>query len=315
MRVRVVGAGVVGLTCALRLAQDGHRVDVVAAGTGEQTTSSVAAALWYPYRAHPRARVTGWSATTYRVLCKLADDPATGVRLRRGRELFRRPTAEPWWRAAVPTLDRVRGDRLPPGYVDGYELTVPVVDMARHLPWLRDRSVRAGVEIRPGRVPALADAFTDGVHTVVNCTGLDARELTGDTSLTPVRGQVVVVTQVGLDEWLLDQTDPGHLRYVVPRTDTVLLGGTAEEGDEERHARPETAEAIVARCTALVPALGAARVLAHRVGLRPARPSVRLETERTAHGPVVHCYGHGGAGVTLSYGCAAEVAELVAALD
>jgi D-amino-acid oxidase len=52
------------------------------------------------------------------------------------------------------------------------------------------------------------------------------------------------------------------------------------------------------------------------VGLRPARPSVRLEEERLAHGAgqvsrVVHCYGHGGAGVTLSWGCADEVASLV----
>jgi len=55
-------------------------------------------------------------------------------------------------------------------------------------------------------------------------------------------------------------------------------------------------------------------VLAHRVGLRPARPAVRLDTEFTRHGPVVHCYGHGGAGVTLSYGCAEEVTSRIAEL-
>lgn len=64
MKVRVVGAGVVGLTCALRLVQAGHEVDVVAAQLGNSTTSSVAAALWYPYRAYPEADVTRWSATT-----------------------------------------------------------------------------------------------------------------------------------------------------------------------------------------------------------------------------------------------------------
>jgi D-amino-acid oxidase len=56
-----------------------------------------------------------------------------------------------------------------------------------------------------------------------------------------------------------------------------------------------------------VPALAGARVLKHRVGLRPARPSVRVERD----GDVVHCYGHGGAGVTLSWGTADEVSELV----
>ena len=42
----------------------------------------------------------------------------------------------------------------------------------------------------------------------------------------------------------------------------------------------------------------------------PVRPSVRLD----AKDGVIHCYGHGGAGVTLSWGCADEVSHLVADL-
>jgi D-amino-acid oxidase len=53
-------------------------------------------------------------------------------------------------------------------------------------------------------------------------------------------------------------------------------------------------------------------VLAHRVGLRPVRPQVRLETQAVPGGRhVVHNYGHGGAGVTLSWGCALAVAGAV----
>jgi D-amino-acid oxidase len=314
MRVRVVGAGVVGLTSALRLAQSGHAVEVVAAAMGEQTTSSIAAALWYPYRAYPADAVTRWSATTYEVLGDLAADPAAGIRVRLGRELFRRPVADPWWRAAVPELGRVTAARLPAGYVDGYELNVPVVDMAMHLPWLLDQLGLLGVNVRSGRVEELATAF-DGVDAVVNCTGLGSRELADDETLTPVRGQVIVVAQFGLSEWLLDQSDPRQLLYVVPRTDTVLLGGTAEDGDDDLTVRPVTAAAILRRCAALVPQLSTARVLAHRVGLRPGRPSVRLETELTRHGPLVHCYGHGGAGVTVAYGCAEDVVDHIGRLS
>lgn len=306
----MVGAGVVGLTSALRLAQAGHAVEVIAAVTGEHTTSAIAAALWYPYRAYPAAAVTRWSAITYAVLSGLAADPATGVRLRRGRELFRQPVGDPWWRAAVPALGRVTGDRLPPGYLDGYELTVPVIDMALHLSWLGDQLELLGVRVRTERLGELSTAF-DGVAAVVNCTGLGSRELIGDRTLTPMRGQVVVVAQFGLTEWLLAQHDPHRLVYIVPRSDTVLLGGTAEDGDEDLTVRPEAAAAIVRRCAELLPELGTARILAHRVGLRPARPEVRLETEHTRYGPVVHCYGHGGAGVTVSYGCAADVVEQV----
>ena len=57
----MVGAGVTGLTCAVRLAQAGHRVDVLARDFPLETTSVVAAALWYPYKALPQDRVTAWA--------------------------------------------------------------------------------------------------------------------------------------------------------------------------------------------------------------------------------------------------------------
>ena len=63
-----------------------------------------------------------------------------------------------------------------------------------------------------------------------------------------------------------------------------------------------------------------AKLLREWVGLRPGRPSVRLEIEAltlpgdTASTQVLHCYGHGGAGITLHWGCAGEVADLVAGI-
>jgi D-amino-acid oxidase len=92
----------------------------------------------------------------------------------------------------------------------------------------------------------------------------------------------------------------------VPRSHDVVVGGTDEEGDWSRSVDPDVATGILRRATALVPELAEARVLRHKVGLRPARPAVRLERV----GDVIHCYGHGGAGVTLSWGCADEVAAL-----
>jgi D-amino-acid oxidase len=74
------------------------------------------------------------------------------------------------------------------------------------------------------------------------------------------------------------------------------------------------ATVILERAVELVPELAGAAVLGHKVGLRPARPEVRLEVEQRDDTRVVHCYGHGGAGVTLSWGCADEVARLVGEL-
>ena len=307
MRVGVVGAGISGLTCALRLAEAGHEVEVLAAAPPERTTSAVAAALWYPYRALPREAVTRWSARTFAVLAALPT--AAGVRLRPGRELLREAAPDPWWADAVPHLDRVPPGELPPGYADGFRFSAPVVDMSVHLPWLVEQLAARGVEVQRQRLTALDEVRGD---VVVDCAGLGAEQLTSDDALVPVRGQVVVVEQVGLEEWLLDQADAARLTYVVPRERTVVLGGTAEPGARGTEPDPRVAQEVLERCTALVPALRGARVVEHKVGLRPTRPAVRLEAGVLPSGrPVVHDYGHGGAGVTLAWGCAEDVVALV----
>src|SRR5919206_5018611 len=109
----VVGAGVVGLTAAIRLREAGIAADVVAREPPERTTSAVAAALWYPYRAFPRERVEGWSARGFDVLSALAEEPGSGVRMRWGSERVAADAADPWWRAAGPPFSRTpQGLRL-----------------------------------------------------------------------------------------------------------------------------------------------------------------------------------------------------------
>src|SRR5687768_10392215 len=116
MRIIVVGAGVVGLSCAVRLLENGHRVDVLARDLPLETTSAVAAAIWYPYRALPQDRVTAWSGASYAEFVGLAGEPDTGVRMVTGTEVFTAREPDPWWRAAVPSLDRETA--LPEGYAD-----------------------------------------------------------------------------------------------------------------------------------------------------------------------------------------------------
>jgi D-amino-acid oxidase len=299
MRVIVVGAGVVGLTCAVRLLENGHRVDVLARDLPLETTSAVAAALWYPYRALPQDRVTSWSGASYAEFVGLAGEQGTGVRMVTGTEVFTVRQVEPWWRDAVPYLDRETA--LPPGYVDGWTFGSPVVEMPVYLRWLQGRLEGLGGTVTRMNLSGLPT----GADAVVNCAGLGARLLGADRTVVPVRGQVLYVEQVGLDRWWLDSAGP---TYVVPRSRDIVVGGTDQEGEWSRTPDPDTARAILARAARLVPGLEGARVLRHKVGLRPVRPAVRVE--RVAD--VVHCYGHGGAGVTLSWGTADEVAALLA---
>jgi D-amino-acid oxidase len=305
-RVIVIGAGVVGLSCAVRLQQAGHQVDVVARDLPLETTSAVAAAMWYPYRAFPYERVTAWSAATYLELQRLSDEADAGIRMVEGTELHRRRTSDPWWRSAVPALTRVTA--MPAPFVDGWTFRTPVVEMPVYLRWLATSLLDSG-----GTLTRMAlTAMPDQAEVVVNASGLGARLMAGDTGVVPVRGQVVLLEQFGLNRWWLDPEGP---TYVVPRSRDIVVGGTDEEGEWSRTPDPETASRILGRAAVMVPELARAKVLRHRVGLRPARPQVRLEEEKVAGNGrverVVHCYGHGGAGVTLSWGCADEVAELV----
>jgi len=309
-RVVVIGAGVIGLSCAARLLEAGRHVDILARDLPLETTSSVAAAIWYPYRALPFERVTAWSAASYTEFARIATHPDTGVRMVCGTELHRNVRPDPWWAVAVPGLTRVT--TMPAPYADGWSFTTPVIEMPVYLRWLTRRVTALGATITRLALTGLPDHAS----VVVNATGLGARLVADDPAVQPVRGQVVYVEQVGLDRWWIDADGP---TYVVPRSTDIVVGGTDDEGEWSRTPDPDTAARILERAALLVPDLSEARVLRHKVGLRPARPEVRLEVERlspgsTTGGGIVHCYGHGGAGVTLSWGCADEVTALVSGL-
>jgi D-amino-acid oxidase len=312
MDVLVIGAGVVGLSTGIRLLSAGHGVSIWARERPPHTTSDVAAAIWYPYRALPENKVTAWAAFTYRELQKLTSEPRAGVTMRSGLELLRGAQAEPWWKDAVPGFREARPDELPSGFVAGHALKVPVAEMPRYLPFLLFRFFALGGRLELRELGTLDEALR--AHpVVVNCSGLGARELVPDGQVTPVRGQVVRVEQSGVDRFWIDDHGPEGMAYVIPRSADVVLGGTAEEGREDIEPDEAEAQAIVRRCALLDPRLARSRVLGVAVGLRPGRSCVRLEAEERDGRLLVHNYGHGGAGVTLSWGCAQEVAELLRA--
>ncbi|MGW2647918.1 FAD-dependent oxidoreductase [Streptomyces sp. NPDC001393] len=297
----VVGSGVAGLTTAVVLAESGRRVRVWAREPAERTTSAVAGGLWWPYRIEPEPLVGAWALASLAVYEELAHRPEeTGVRLVDGVHQGTRLDELGTWAGRVPGLRAAGG---------GLAARLPVIDMPVHLAWLRERLAKAGGVVEAREVTDLAAV---PAPVVVNCTGLGARSLVPDPAVRPVRGQLVVVANPGISTWFtaVDHSSAAST-YFIPQPGGLLLGGTAEEDDWSLEPDPATARAIVARCAAVRPEIAQARVLDHRVGLRPARDAVRLERQPLPGGrALVHNYGHGGAGITVAWGCAREAAGL-----
>ncbi|SMQ20473.1 D-amino-acid:oxygen oxidoreductase [Streptomyces sp. Ag82_O1-12] len=304
----VVGGGVVGLTTALVLAERGASVRVWTRDGVEATTSAVAGALWWPYRIEPVAAARAWALRSLEVYEDLAARAApAGVRMAEGvlgeTDL---DEADGWLAGRVPGLRASTADEYAG---TGVRARLPLIDMPAHLPWLRERFVAAGGVVETRTVSSFAEV---DAPVVVNCAGLAARELVPDPSVRPVRGQLVVVENPGIDTWLVTTDAAGEHAYLFPQPGGLVLGGTSEEDAWSLEPDPATAEAIIRRCAALRPEITGARVLGHRVGLRPTRPAVRLERDALPDGRLlVHNYGHGGAGVTVAWGCAEEAARLV----
>lgn len=346
--VVVIGAGVIGLSCALALRERGiaERVSVVAEKMdASETTSGCAGAWWYPFLVEPASRTDPWALTALDWFLELARSERadeTGVTIRRAKKYVRDAPmgGPPAWTKGLDYFREMTAEEAPSGVVGivgGYEFDAPVVEMPKFLAWLRCECENAGVTFERRRLDSLDDAIIDdgctgasvvvddaidggrtgGASVVVNCSGLGARELAEDDEVVPVRGHVIYVSQDS--EYIYsDDGSVDDLAYIIPRDDYTVLGGTAQVGRFDTEPCEEDARDILRKCKKIWPQLDERRIVGARVGLRPSRKTVRLELDDhrvLRNGArVVHCFGHGGAGVTLCRGSACEVADIVASL-
>ena len=320
-RIAIIGAGVSGLTCGVVFAERGYRTAIFAKDIGQQTTSGAAAAVWFPYHVEPAERVIPLALDTYQVLFDLARYPESGVSIIESRQFLRTGEIEiPDW--AIPLgASVIRPPSVMSSGVEtcvaanssvfksGFSLPVPLMDTTIYLDYLTARFRKAGGEIHANVSFEELEAVDTKFDLVINCAGIGARELVHDVDLEPHRGQVAIVPRIESLSCAV-VCDDAPLMYAIPRTNDCVFGGTNEVSDKLA-ADPATTSRIVAECSRVLN-IDKLPVLAERVGLRPFRRSgIRLECDRLRDGrTVVHNYGHGGAGFTLSWGCAREVLEV-----
>jgi len=316
--VAIVGAGVSGLTCGVVFAEQGFRTSIFAEQVGTNTASGAAAALWFPYDAEPADKVIPWALATYKVLVDLANDSRSGISMIELRQYCRAGEIQiPDWvndldEMGVATAMCAVSDRPQAGgynFSSGFSLNVPLMDTTIYLDYLANRFQKAGGEIKANvRFKSLEDVDPT-FDLVINCAGIGARELVHDVDLEPHRGQVAIVPKID-NLTCATVCDDAPLMYAIPRTNDCVFGGTNDVSDNP-DPDPATTKAIVSECSRALK-IDNPRVLRERVGLRPFRKSgVRLELARLRDARIViHNYGHGGSGFTLSWGCAENVFEI-----
>src|SRR5579862_8804932 len=290
-------------------------------------------------------RAKHWSLVSYRKFEKLALTPETGVYFRPSAFYFRNNVKnhEPHLRKMNEFRDHVKGfvhdaalieqTGVNPniGLKDAYSYLAPMVDTDVYMQWLLRSVKSAGSRVIQTRIEGnLACQEKQlkrkyGADVIINCTGLGARELVKD-EMFPLRGALVRLMNDGKQFPRItraycvshdDVTGDQEIVFIVPRgEDRLILGALVEPNEWGTDINLENHEPIrrmYERCMEFLPILRNAKLDSAepvRAGLRPFRKlSVRVEQDPGTS--IFHNYGHGGAGVTFSWGCATETAELV----
>lgn len=293
-------------------------------------------------------RSADWAMRSYECFTRLAADPRTGVSLRPTvfyfshsvredpAELEKMLKLEKYVPGFVHDAALIEAHGVNPntGVVDAYSHLAPTINTDSYLTWLASKAQAEGVKVIRANISGPLEENEDqllseyAAELIVNCSGLGARELARDLAMDPHRGALLRVINDGSSmppvttaHAVANNTsnDYQNMVFIVPRgVDRLLLGGLVEPGEYNTELTldyPPLRE-MLERCTDFLPILRGARldpVDPLRVGLRPFREGgVRLENQPGTR--IVHNYGHGGAGVTLSWGCAHDVAYLAAAM-
>ncbi|GAA6619123.1 FAD-dependent oxidoreductase [Scytonema sp. NUACC26] len=215
------------------------------------------------------------------------------------------------------------------GIKDAYKHMAPMTNTDIYMKWLLQYVKNIGCEIIQEKITVnvveneqeLLRRFN--ARAIVNCAGLGSIATTGDTSMYPLRGALVrvknlgkVVTEAHCISHEESSSSEQDIVYIVPKgDDLVVLGGLTQQDQWDTNLSLEVPiiRQMYDGCLEFLQELRELPLDEKepvRTGLRPLTEE-NVCVERVLNTHVFYNYGHGGSGVTLSWGCSQEIVQLI----
>ncbi|CAE6463510.1 unnamed protein product [Rhizoctonia solani] len=350
-QVVVIGAGVVGLSTAIRIQELGHTVTIIAECLPGDKKSIDFTSPWagahHVSLAGGDKRQQEMDRETFKVMWKMSEpnDPAERCFMRVPQQEHFCGTKEAYQGLEVmPEFRELGKTELTQGADSGMAFNTITIDTPVYLPYLLSTFLGKGGAVVRAKVMHVSQvaqgAFTSAKpDAIVVCAGIGARSLGGveDKDVYPVRGQVVLIRAPWVKFGRTKSEADDTWTYVIPRrSGDVILGGTKGVNDWYPSPRPATIDDIISRTLAIAPEIAPPSsreggkkptvddvkgiMIESGCGFRPTRKGgIRLETgsvDWTDEGvkkqtPLVFNYGHGGYGYQSSWGSAKLAVHLL----
>lgn len=317
-KVAVVGAGIIGMTNAIVLLQNGYDVTVFTKDDPLATNSDAAVATWFAPN-DDKPLLQQYCLESFVIFDELIKNKTPGVDKIAEILYFKNESDfknSVWTKKSVRKLTELSED-TDAQKIDGFPFSVlvkiPLINPTFYRPHMLEHFKYLGGKLNQHTtITALSD-LTPSHPIIINSPGWEAKHLTKDALVYPIRGQTESFTMIPGIKKDYSLNVEGLNAYVVFRPSDkgdgdCVVGTTFQIGDAGREIRTIDTHSIIKNVSTFFPIIKNVITTA-KVGIRCGRDEVRIEEERNDKAMIVHCYGHGGSGYSASWGSANKVLE------